>query len=313
YIFHPEDVQTAAYINEINYKPEEEERGKFHGKQNSDILGHQNEAQIAEAPVAANQCRSHYSKNDLWGSRIPALPEKGLGNAVVKCNVNGIHSSTNLSAPPPRTQPKEINLHSSSAQRPDPPGQKVLQPKTGDQLEFFDHENHPKQTLEISNALCKEEGFQAIDGTVFSIVCALPEIRGKDFRLDNPSFLPEDNPAEKSRAVTKENLSNHLVQINQSTENMTAGHNLPCGESDESDEGDGVWRRTSLFGLSFDDQIATQILSARNKGEPAWKARWDGLVKVNGELEEDAEVAEALAALEAATAGETFEEEEEDY
>lgn len=308
-------MQTAAYINEINYKPDEEERGTFHSKQNSDILGHRNEAQMAETPGAANQRRPHYSKNAPWSSRIPALPEKGLGNAVVKSNVNGIHPSKNLSAPLPKTQPKEINLHSSSAQQPDPPGQRVSQSKTGDKLEFFDPENHPKQTLETSNALCKEEGFQAIDEPIFSIVCALPEIRDEDLRLDNPSFLPEDNRAEKWRAVAKENFSNHLVQINQSSENMTVIHNrnLPCDESDESDEGDGVWRRTSLFDLSFEDQIATQILSARNKGEPAGEARWDGLAKVNGELEEDAEVAEALAALEAATAGEIFEEEEEDY
>lgn len=300
-------MQTAAYINEINnYKSDEEERGRFHCKQNSDILGRRNEVQIAETPVAANQSRFHHSKDALWSSRIPALPEKGLGNTVVKCNVNGIHSSKNLSAPPHQTQPKEINLHSFSAQQPQPPGKRVFQPKTGDKLESFNPENYPKQTLETSNTLGKEEGSRTTAEPIFSIQCALPEIRDKDLRLDNPSFLPGDNRAERSRAVGKKNLSNHLVQINQSTENMTVAHhrNPPCGESDE---GDGVWR-TSPFGLSFEDQIATEILSGRKKGEPAW----DGLTKVNGELEEDAEVAEALAALEAATAGEVFEEEEEE-
>ncbi|XP_058049908.1 uncharacterized protein C4orf19 homolog [Ahaetulla prasina] len=303
YIFHPQDVQTATYINEINNhkSDEDEERGRFHCKQNSDIPGHRNEIQIAETPVAANQSRFHYSKDALWSSRIPSLPDKGLGNAVVKCNVNGIHSSKNIGPPPHKTQPKEINLHSSSTQQPDPPGKRVFQPKTGDKLEFFDPEN---QTLETLNALCEEEGSRTTAESIFSIPCALPEIRDNDFRLDIPSFLPEDSCAEKS------NLSNPLVQINQSTETMTVIHNWnpPCGESEE---GVRVWR-TSPFGFSFEDQIATEILSGRKKGEPAWEARCDGFAKVNGELEEDAEVAEALAALEAATAGENFEEEEEE-
>ncbi|XP_060546796.1 uncharacterized protein C4orf19 homolog [Pantherophis guttatus] len=309
YIFHPQDVQTAAYINEINNckSDEEEERGRFHFKQSSNILDRRNEVQIAEMPVASNQCRFHYSKDALWSSRIPAVPDKRLGNAVVKCNVNGIHSSKNIGASPHKTQPKEINLHSSSAQQPDPPGKRVFQPKTGDKLKIFDPENQPKQT---SNALCEEEGPRTTAEPIFSIPCALPEIRHKVLRLDNPSFLPEDNHAEKSRAVGKENLSNHLVQINQNTGNTTIVHNRnpPCGESDE---GDGVWR-TSPFGFLFEDQISTEILSGRKKGESAWEARCDGLTKVNGELEEDAEVAEALAALEAATAGEIFEEEEEE-
>ncbi|ETE59408.1 putative protein C4orf19, partial [Ophiophagus hannah] len=309
YIFHPQEVQTAAYVNEINlYKSNEEERGKFHCKQqNRDILGHRNEVHIVEMQVAANQCRFHHSKDALWSNRIPALPEKGLGNSVVKCSMNGIHSSKDLSAPHHKTQPKEVNLHSSSGQQPEPPAKRVFQPKTGDKLEIFDPENNPKQTLETSNALCKEEGSQMTTEPIF----ALPEMRDKEVWLDNPSFLPEDNRAEKSRAVGKENLPNHLVQINQSTENMTVVHNwnLPCGESDE---GDSIWR-TSPFDLSFEDQIATEILSGRKKREPAWEARSDGLTKVNGELEEDADIAEALAALEAATAGEIFEEEEEDY
>ncbi|XP_070613224.1 uncharacterized protein C4orf19 homolog [Erythrolamprus reginae] len=309
YIFHPQDMQTTAYINEINnYKLDEEGRGRFHSKQNSDILSRRNEVQIAETPVVVNQIGfHHHSKDALWSSRTPAVPEKGRGISVVKCNVNGVHSSKNLGAPSHQTQPKEINLHSSSAQLPD---KRVFQPKTDDKLEMFNSENHPKQTLDALNAFGKEEGSQTIAEPIFPISCSLPEFRHKDLRLDNPSFLPEDNPAEIPRAIGKENFSNHLVQINQSAENTTLVHHQNSLHG-ESDEGDGFWRM-SHFILSFEDQIATEISSRNKKVEPVWEARCDGLVEVNGELEEDAEVAEALAALEAATAGEMFEEEEEE-
>ncbi|KAK9399178.1 putative protein C4orf19 like [Crotalus adamanteus] len=309
YIFHPQDVQTTTYISEINnYKTGDEERGKFHCKQDSDVLGCRNELPIVETQLGANQCRFNHSKDPLWSYRIPALPEKGLGHSVEKCGMNGIHSSKNVSpVPHNKTQPREINLHSSSGPLLDPPGKRVFQPKIGDQLEILDPEPHPKQTLESSNALCKEV---PQTDPIFSIQCALPEIQGKDIPLDSPSLLLETNHVEKSKAVGQEKLSNHVVQINQSTESLAIIHNWypSCGESDE---GYGVWRR-SPFSISFEDNMSN--ISGGKQGESAWEARWDGFTEVNGELEEDAEVAEALAALEAATAGEVFEEDgEEDY
>ncbi|KAL7981704.1 hypothetical protein Chor_010899 [Crotalus horridus] len=309
YIFHPQDVQTTAYISEINnYKTGDEERGKFHCKQDSDVLGRRNELPIVETQLGANQCRFNHSKDPLWSYRIPALPEKGLGHSVEKCGMNGIHSSKNVSpVPHNKTQPREINLHSSSGPLPDPPGKRVFQPKIGDQLEILDPKPHSKQTLESSNALCKEA---PQTDAIFSIQCALPEIRGKDIPLDSPSLLLETNHVEKSKAVGQEKFSNHVVQINQSTESLAIIHNW-YPSSGESDEGYGVWRR-SPFSISFEDNMSN--ISGGKQGESAWEARWDGFTEVNGELEEDAEVAEALAALEAATAGEVFEEEgEEDH
>ncbi|XP_039203518.1 uncharacterized protein C4orf19 homolog [Crotalus tigris] len=309
YIFHPQDVQTTAYISEINnYKTGDEERDKFHCKQDSDVLGCRNELPIVETQLGANQCRFNHSKDPLWSYRIPALGEKGLGHSVEKCGMNGIHSSKNVSpVPHNKTQPREINLYSSSGPLLDPPGKRVFQPKIGDQLEILDPEPHPKQTLESSNALCKEV---PQTDPIFSIQCALPEIRGKDIPLDSPSSFLETNHVEKSKAVGQEKLSNHVVQINQSTESLAIIHNWypSCGESDE---GYGVWRR-SPFSISFEDNMSN--ISGGKQGESAWEARWDGFTEINGELEEDAEVAEALAALEAATAGEVFEEDgEEDY
>lgn len=307
YILHPQEVQTAAYINEID----NEERGKFHCKQNSDILGRRNELPIVVTQLGANQCRSNHSKDALWSYRIPTtLPEKGLGNSLEKCSVNGIHSSKDVSpVPHNKTQLREINLHSSSGPPPDPPGQRVFPPKIGDQLEISDPEHGPKQTVETSHALCKEGPRTE---PIFPTRSALSEIPGQDVQMDGPSLLLETNHVGESKAVGKEQLSNHLAQINQSTESLAIIHDWhpPC---DESDEGDGVWSR-SPFSISFEDDLSAEVLSGGKKAESAWKARCDTFTEVNGELEEDAEVAEALAALEAATAGEVSEEEGEgDY
>ncbi|XP_063166141.1 uncharacterized protein C4orf19 homolog [Candoia aspera] len=313
YIFDPQEVQTAAYFSEINnYKSDEEDSGQFQCKQSNDIQVHKNELQNTETQLAANHCRLNHTKDALWNYSIPGLQEKGLGNSIEKCSINGIHSSSgmNLSPPHNKSQHKEINPQICSGQLPDSPGKRVSQPKIRDKREILDTENHPKQSLEISDIVHREDS-QSNAEPIFSTQCAIPELQGKDIHLDNPPSLPAASHAEQQRVVRNEHLSNHLVQINQSTESTTIIHNWnpSCCKSDEVD---GVWR-TGPLGICFEDKISTEILFGGNKGDPAQEARYDAHTKVNGELEEDADVAEALAALEAATAGEVFEEEEEDY
>ncbi|XP_015743375.1 uncharacterized protein C4orf19 homolog [Python bivittatus] len=307
YIFDPQEVQTAANISEINnYKSDEEERGKFQCQQSSDVQDHKNELQNTETQLAANQPRLNLTRDALWNYRLPALQEKGLGNSVEKCSINGIHffSGMNLGTSHNKSQFKEINPQICSVPLPDSPGKRVC-----DKREILDSENHPKQSLETSDTVHREDS-QSTAEHILSIQCAISEVQDKDFHLGHPSSLPKANHAEKQRVVGNENLSNHLVQINQSTESTTILHNwnLPCCESDE---GDSFWR-TGPLSICFKDKISTEILFGGNEGDPAQEARYDGHTKVNGELEEDADVAEALAALEAATEEEEEEEEEED-
>nr|XP_034967773.1 uncharacterized protein C4orf19 homolog isoform X2 [Zootoca vivipara]XP_034967774.1 uncharacterized protein C4orf19 homolog isoform X2 [Zootoca vivipara] len=300
YIFEPQDVPTSGYINEINnYKSDELDGGKFKCKQNNDIQVHKNELQTGELQTAANRHKLNNNKDGVLNHRSSALRDEGLGNLAEKCrfNVNGIHSHSgvNLHPNPGTNRNKEISTHTCSAQRADFSVQGLPQPSTCNNHEIPETEDLTKVSSEKGSALYEES--QSAPG-------------------NDTHFLPGPTDAGKQRAAGKESPSNNHAHTGQSTERTTSSsqQDLPLGESKSWDSTDKACR-TGPSNVCFKDNVSDGIPSPRTKADAVVReARFDCHNDINGQLEEevDAEVAEALAALEAATAGEDFEEEE-DY
>ncbi|XP_053260048.1 uncharacterized protein C4orf19 homolog [Podarcis raffonei] len=304
YIFEPQDVPTSGYINEINnFKSDEQDGGKFKCKQNNDIQVHKNELQTGELQTAANRHKLNNNKEAVLNHRGGALRDEGLGNLAEKChfNVNGIHSHSgaNLHPNPSTNRNREISTHTCSAQRAGFSVQGLPQPSTRNNHEILETEVLAKASSEKRSALYEES----------------QRAPGNDTHLPGPTDPPNGGYAGKQRAAGNESPSNNHIHTGQNTEHtmLSSQQNLPLGESKSWDSTDKACR-TGQPKVCFKDNVTDSIPSPRTKSDAVREARFDCHNDINGELEEevDAEVAEALAALEAATAGEDFEEEE-DY
>ncbi|XP_033016676.1 uncharacterized protein C4orf19 homolog [Lacerta agilis] len=301
YIFEPQDVPTSGYINEINnYKSDEQDGGKFKCKQNNDIQVHKNELQTGELQTAANRHKLNNNKDAILNHRSSAPREEGLGNLAEKCrlNANGIHSHSgvNLHPNPSTNRNREISTHACSAQRADYSVQGGLpQPSTCNIHEILETEDLAKVSSEKGSALYG--GSQSTPGN--------------DTHLPGPTDPPNGGYAGKQRAAGNESPSNNHTERKHTT--LSSQQDMPLGESKSWDSTDRACR-TGPPNVCFKDNASDGVPSPRSKADAVREARSDCHNDINGELEEevDAEVAEALAALEAATAGEDFEEEE-DY
>ncbi|KAH0616257.1 hypothetical protein JD844_027235 [Phrynosoma platyrhinos] len=302
YIFDPQEVQTSDCITEINnYKSDEQDGIKFKSKLINDIQVHKNELQNSEAQPAANRNKLNSSKDAIQKHRGTALHEEGLGNFTEKCN--GIHSYSNLNT----NKSKEINsAHICSNELSNSSVKRISEPQTYDNHETLKNEGSKKLLLRTAQTVHHEES-QYTDENTSSIQGAIQDGRGN---LPGPS---DPSDIGKLRALKSKNPLNHHTHAEQSTECTHMSQNsrdLPSWESESCDSG-GKACRTGLLNPCFEDKMASDIPSPCAKESAVSEAKYDGHEEVNGELEvEDADVAEALAALEAATAGEDSEEEE---
>ncbi|KAJ7326660.1 hypothetical protein JRQ81_016419 [Phrynocephalus forsythii] len=305
YIFDPQEVQPSGYVSEINsYKLDEQDGGKFKCKPNNDIQLHKDHLQNAEIQQAANRHKLNNAKDAAQNHRTTSFHEEELGNSVEKCN--GIHSYPN-----PRTnQSKEGSTCASSGQLSDSPAKRISQPHMCDNHETPNTDVCPKLPSETTDNSHHEES-QSTGENISSCQSATLDMQGNGTHPPRPSYPKNVNHAGKLRAARSKSTSNHSCR-DQNTE-RTAGTrqngDMPQCESQSSDSEDEACR-TGPFNACSKDKTSTDAPYAKAKTHVQQEAGYDCHEEVNGELEEeDAEVAEALAALEAATAGEEFDEE----
>ncbi|XP_042324918.1 uncharacterized protein C4orf19 homolog [Sceloporus undulatus] len=297
YIFDPQEVQTSDYITEItNCKFDEQDGGKFKSKLINDIPVHKNKLQNSEVQTAANRNKLNSTKDAVQNHRGTALHEEGLGNSIEKCN--GIHSYPNLNT--------NHSAHLYSNELSNSSVKRVSEPQTYDNHETIKNEGPPKLLLGTAQTVHLKES-QRTDENTSSIQGAIQDGQSN---LSGPS---DPSDIGKLRAVKSKNPSSHHTHAEQSTECTDVSQHsrdLPSWESKSCDSR-GKTCRTGLLNPCFEDKMASDIMSPGTKAGAVSEAKYDGHEEVNGELEvEDADVAEALAALEAATAGEDSEEEE---
>ncbi|XP_077157775.1 PDCD10 and GCKIII kinases-associated protein 1 isoform X2 [Paroedura picta] len=303
YIFDPHEVQTSGYVNEINnHKSDTPDGRKSKGKHNVDIQVHKNELQNAEQQTSANRNKLNNTKDAVRNQRNAALQEGGLSNCQEKSkvNLNGVHSHSNLKSNQNTNQNKEGGAHVCSAQPPNCSAKGALQPR-----QHNDHSKLPSVAAES----CQYEQVPGENGSVAP--SAIPGTQSNGTCSPDTDF-PRN--AGQQAAVGSESASDNHMHSTQSTGHtvLSKGGEQAVCEAQRHDSGDQACRTETLNGCLTDRDSNNP--PQRPKPETSWEAeqaRWE---EVDGEFEEeDADVAEALAALEAATAGEDFEEEEEEY
>ncbi|XP_020641841.3 PDCD10 and GCKIII kinases-associated protein 1 [Pogona vitticeps] len=305
YIFDPQEVQPSGYVNEINYKPDEQDGGKFKCKQNNDVQPHNDHLQKAEIQPAANRHKLNNTKGAAQNHRSTFFHEEELGNSVEKCN--GVHSYPN----PNTNQSRESSTHVYSGQLSDSSAKRISQPQTCD--------NHEIPNIEVCRKLPSEttenfhyEEFQSTGENISSHQSAILDMQGNGAHPPGPSYPKNASHAGKLKAAGSKSASNHSY-IDQNIE-CTAGtkqsRDLPWCEPQRSDSGDKACR-TGPLNACFKNKTSSDAPYPQAKTDVQQEAEYDCHEEVNGEVEEeDADVAEALAALEAATAGEDSEEDE---
>ncbi|XP_060102231.1 uncharacterized protein C4orf19 homolog [Heteronotia binoei] len=305
YIFDPQDVQTQGYINEINnYKFDTQDGRKFKGKPSVEIQVHKNELQSDESQPSIHRNKLNNAKEAVRNQRNAALQEDGLSNRHEKSyiHINGVHPYSNLKSNHNTNQNKEAGRHACSAKG-------LSQPKECSDANL--EAEHPKQPLAATESSQYRQSLTTGENGSATQSATL-EAHSNDICSPGPDVSKH---ASQQRVAGSESPSNNHMHSTQSTEPTVSNEDgdwASC-EANRCDSGDRACRTGTLNGC-VKDKTVSDSYSPRPRPEASLEAGQVCCGEMNGEFEEeDADIAEALAALEAATAGEEFEEEEEEY
>lgn len=307
YLFDPVQVPSPGYVNEVNScKVDEGDASKWKGKQGSQVLGHQNELQSEGLRRTASRGRAGGGQEPLWPPPGPPPPgDSGEGHCADKGGsaVNGIGPaaasqptgdrgplqgdwgscvSTANSAPPTSPFPEGGGPRRlDSVLLPAPPQAHVV--RSGDPTAAFRAEG---PALEV-----QDHGFQ----------------------MPAPDYPPPPGPAgDAADGEGKDGLSR-----SQPEEEPPAGVHPRVGEhglhepfplKTSRDSLNEARATEALVGVCFEEEGAAQAVPGAGARTGCEGAHGPAADRSGDAVDEDAAVAEALAALEAATAGEIVDE-----
>ncbi|KFZ59298.1 Uncharacterized protein C4orf19, partial [Antrostomus carolinensis] len=296
YIFDPEEVQSPGCINEVNsYKNSEQASNKFKFKENSEIQEHKGELQKEELNRTENKNLVNSTKETLWNHRGNDFQEDGLLNCVAKLDVAvnggnscpGVHPTLN-----PNTNPvKETSEQGTCSQ---------LESSSASTRDFYSTSDGEPNSIQDGNSRSAED-------SIFLKGSAILETQDNAIQLPDIDYPQNGN--ETRNYVEKGSFSVNCAHSDQNIGpsaiqdlDLCVTPPLPIKESSiEPFKTDS----TSLSEGTPDSITAVAVTKVAQ--EPTYPNHKD----INGEIEEeDAEVAAALAALEAATAGEDLEDDD---
>ncbi|XP_026702821.1 uncharacterized protein C4orf19 homolog isoform X2 [Athene cunicularia] len=312
YIFDPEEVQSPGCIHEVNsYKLNEQ--GSNKSKENSEIQEHINELQKDELDRTENKNQVNSTKETLWNHRGKDFQEAGLVKCVAKLDVAvnggnscaGAHSMLN-----PNTSPvKEASEQGTSSQS---------EASSANNRHFYTKTNRSGQELDLEagrqrKAACnkpnsiQDENSQSAEDSIFLKGSAILETQNNALKL--PAIDYPQNGNQTRNYVEKDSFSVNCAHSDQNAgpaaiQDLCVTPPSPMKESSiEPFKTDSASLSEGITG-GITAVAVTRVAQAPT--DPNHK-------DINGEIEEeDAEVAAALAALEAATAGEDVEDDD-DY
>lgn len=316
YIFDPEEVQSPGHVHEVNsYKHNEQGSNKSKFKENSEIQEHKNELQKDELNRTENKPQVRSTKAILWNHRGNDFQEDGLVKCVAKpdVTVNGGNSCTGVHPMHnPDTNPaKGANEQGHSSQPAESP--------SASNTDFYIQLNRSGQELDLETgsqrkAACnepnsiKDGNLQSADNRIFLKGSAILETQNNAIQL--PAIDYPQNGNQTRNFVEKDSFSVNCVQSDQNTgpsemqdQDLCVTPPLPMKKN--SIEPSKTDSASLSEGIPAGIPAMTITKAAEAPTHPNHK-------DINGEIEEeDVEVAAALAALEAATAGENMEDDDE--
>ncbi|XP_014818369.1 PREDICTED: uncharacterized protein C4orf19-like, partial [Calidris pugnax] len=313
YIFDPEEVQSPGCIPEVNsYKHNEQSSKKSKFKENSDIQERKNELQKDELNRTENKNQVHSTKEPLWNHGGSDLQEDGAVKCVAKRDVAVNGGSSCAGAHPvlsPSTNPvKETSDQGTSSQS--------AEASLTINRDFYTRSDRPGQELDPEadrwrKAACNEpNGIQggnswSAEDSTFLKGSTIVETQNNTIQLPDIDYPQNDN--QTRNYVEKDSFSDNCAHSDQNTrpspiqdQDLCVTLPSPVKESsfgpfkaDSTSLGEGIPGGITAVAVP---QVAQALAHPSHSGEIE---------------EEDAEVAAALAALEAATAGEDLEDDDE--
>ncbi|KAM7112779.1 PDCD10 and GCKIII kinases-associated protein 1 isoform 2-T4 [Ciconia maguari] len=315
YIFDPEEVQSPGCIHEVNsYKHNEQGSNKSKFKENSEIQEQKNELQKDELNRTENKTQVISTKETLWNHRGNDFQEDGLVKCVAKLDVavnggnscTGVHPMLNHSTNPV----KQASEQGPSSQSESP---------SASNRDFYSKLNRSGQELDLETgsqrkAACNEPNSiqdgnsHSADDSIFLKGSAILETQNNAIQL--PDIDHPQNGNQTRNYAEKDSFSVNCAHSDQNTgpsaiqdQDLCVTPPSPMKESSiEPFKTDSASLSEGIPG-GITAMAVTKVAQA-----PTHPSHKD----INGEIEEeDAEVAAALAALEAATAGEDLEDDDE--
>lgn len=311
YIFDPEEVQSSGCMHEVNSYKYNEQGSNFKFKENSENEERKNELQKAEVNKIENKNPVKSTTDTLWNHRGNDSQEDGLVKCAAKPDVavNGGNSCA---------QHSMLNLNTSPVKETSEKGiSNQTEASSASNRDFYTKSNRPGQEFDLetgsqskaaSNVPNSIPDSQSAEDSIFLKGNSILETENKAIRL--PYIDYPQNGNQTGNYVGKDSFSGNCANSDQNTtasaiEDQDLCVTPPLSEKESSVEPfktDSVSTSESLTG-GITAVAVTKVAQA-----PTHTNHKD----VNGGTEEeDAEVAAALAALEAATAGEDLEDDDE--
>ncbi|XP_037991580.1 uncharacterized protein C4orf19 homolog [Motacilla alba alba] len=309
YIFDPEEVQSSGCIHEVNsYKHNEQGSNKSKFKDNSENEEPKNELQQDEINKTETKNPVNSITETLWNHRGNDSQEDGLMKCAAKLDVavNGGNSCAQHSVLNPNTSPaKETSEKGTSSQSEASPASN---------RDFYTKSNRSGQELDLetgsqskaaSNVPNSIPDSQSAGDSIFLKRNSILETENNTIRLPDIDYPQNGN--QTGNYVKKDSFSANCTLSDQNT-----------GTSAIKDQDPLTWpvKESSIEPFKTDCASLGESLTAGITAMAVTKVpqvpTHTSYKDVNGGIEEeDAEVAAALAALEAATAGEDVEDDDE--
>ncbi|XP_071412760.1 uncharacterized protein C4orf19 homolog [Pithys albifrons albifrons] len=312
YIFDPEEVQPPGCIHEVHsYKHNEQGSNKFKFRENSENEEHKNELQKNELNRTENKILLNSTKETLCNHGHNDFQEDGLVKCAAKLHVavNGGNScAEGHSILNPNTNlVKEASEKGTCSQS---------EVSSASNRDFYTTSNRSGQEPDLETggqrkAACNVPSSipdsQSAEDSIFLKGNSTLETQNNAIRLPDTDYPRNGN--QTGNCVEKDNFSVHCAHSDQNTGPSVIQDQDLCVtppspgkksstepfETDSASLSEGITGGITAVAVTK----VTQALTDPNHKD------------INGEIEEeDAEVAAALAALEAATAGEDLEDDE---
>ncbi|XP_074443887.1 PDCD10 and GCKIII kinases-associated protein 1 isoform X3 [Larus michahellis] len=315
YIFDQEEVQSPGCIPEVNsYKNNDQGSNKSKFKENSEIQEHKNELQKDELNRTENKNQVHSTKENLWNHGGNDFQEDGV-KCVAKLNVavNGGNSCAGVHPTlDPNTNPvTEASDQGTSSQS--------AESASASSRDFYTKSNRSGQELDLEagrqrKAACNEPNSiqvgnsRSAEDSIFLKGSTILETQNNAIQLPDIDYPQNGN--QTRNYVEKDSFSVNCAHSDQNSgpspiQDQDLCVTLPSPMKESSIEP----FKTDSTGLSEGIPGGITAVAVTKVAQAPTQPNHND---INGEIEEeDAEVAAALAALEAATAGEDLEDDDE--
>uniref|UniRef100_A0A8C2U6J0 Chromosome 4 open reading frame 19 n=1 Tax=Coturnix japonica TaxID=93934 RepID=A0A8C2U6J0_COTJA len=289
YIFDPEELQSPGCTHEGNsYKQEEQRSNKFKIKKNCEIKEQKKEPQKDELKGTGTKNQVNSTGETLWNHRDDAFQDDSLVKCVAKLDV-AVNGSSSHAGVHPILSPSTNSVKEASEQ------------STSSQPLDLGAGSHRKADCSQTNSIQGVKPWSIEDSNFLKGSAVLDTQNNDAIKLPDIDYCQNGNQIRNY--VEKDSISVNYAHPDQMTKHSAMQgqdlHVTPSLHAKESSIEPFNTDSTSVEKLRRNAPTASQA--------PTHQSHTD----ISGETEEeDAEVAAALAALEAATAGEDLEEDD---